>query len=114
MEPELDDRDAVVGPDAIERIDHLDTVEGIVSKYAPPNENDTRAYVGDVSKKTGFAPGQHLDLSNQATLAALVAAMVSHEQRAGNYDKFKDAKVVVEVLNATGGNATISVNSLKN
>lgn len=94
--------------------DKLDTVAGIVAKYAPPNENDTRAYVGDVSRKTGFAPGQHIDLNDRATVATLVAAMVSHEQRGGHYDKFKDAKVVVEVLNNTGGNATVSVNGLKN
>lgn len=94
--------------------DKLDTVSGIVSKYAPPSENDTKAYIGDVSRKTGFAPNQKLDLADRATISALVAAMVSHEQGPGRHDKFKDAKVVVEVLNNTGGNANVTVNGMKN
>lgn len=93
--------------------DKLDTVQGIVSKYAPSSENDTKAYVGDVSKRTGFAPEQRLDLSNPETLARLVAAMVAHEQRPGSFEKYKDAKVVVDVFNNTGGNANVSVNGLK-
>ncbi len=93
--------------------DKLDTVEAIVSKYAPKSENDTKAYIGDVSKRTGFAPNQRLDLSNPETLSRLIAAMVSHEQRPGSFEKYKDAKVVVEVLNNTGGNATVSVNGIK-
>ena len=93
--------------------DHLDTVAGIVSKYAPPSENNTAAYIGDVSRKTGFAPGQRLDLADKDTLSRLIAAMVSHEQSAGHYDKYKDHKVVVEVLNNTGGSANVSVNALK-
>jgi hypothetical protein len=94
--------------------DHLDTISGIISKYAPSSENNTAAYISDVSKRTGFAAGQHLDLSDQGTLSKLVAAIVGHEQKKGNYDRYKDAKVVVTVLNNTGGNANVSVNGLKN
>jgi hypothetical protein len=94
--------------------DHLDTISGIVSKYAPGSENDTGAYIKDVSARTGFAPGQHLDVNDTGTVAKLVAAIVSHEQKKGNYDRYKDAKVVVTVLNNTGGNANVSVNGLKN
>ena len=93
--------------------DHLDTVSGIVTKYAPPSENNTAAYIGDVSRKTGFAPGQHLDLGDKETMSQLIAAMISHEQSAGHYDKYKDHKVVVQVLNNTGGSANVSVNALK-
>ena len=96
------------------RRDHLDTIDAIVGKYAPPSENDTKAYVGDVSRKTGFASGQHLDLSDPTTMSRMIAAMVSHEQSKGHYDSFKDARVVVQVLNNTGGNAAVSVNQLKN
>ena len=94
--------------------DHLDTIAGIVGKYAPPGENDTAAYIADVSKRTGYAPGQHLDVNNTAVLAELVAAMIAHEQKASNFAKYKDAKVVVEVLNNTGGNANVTVNGMKN
>ena len=40
--------------------------------------------------------------------------MINHEQKRGSFDKYKDAKVVVEVLNNTGGNAAVTVNGLKN
>lgn len=91
-----------------------DTVAGIVSKYAPGNENNTAAYIADVSKRTGYAPGQHLNLNDPQVLASLIAAITRHEQKPGSYDRYKDAKVVVEVLNNTGGNATVTVNGLKN
>jgi hypothetical protein len=58
----------------------IDTPRSIIGKYAPPSENNTGAYVDDVSKKTGFSPDQHLDLDDRETRAALMAAMVSHEQ----------------------------------
>jgi len=95
------------------RRDHLDTVAGIVSKYAPPSENDTAAYIADVSRRTGFAPGQHLNLGDSQTLASLVAAMIRHEQRPGRYDKYKDAKVVVQVIKPAGGDTAVSVNGIK-
>lgn len=97
-----------------ENRDHLDTLAGVISKYAPASENDTAAYIGDVSKRTGFGSNQHLNLNDSGTLAQVLAAMVAHEQKRGTFDKYKDAKVVVEVLNNTGGNATVTVNGLKN
>lgn len=94
--------------------DHLDTLSGVIGKYAPKSENDTASYIGDVSKKTGFDPNQHLDLNDRATLASVLSAMISHEQRRGSYDKYKDSKVTVEVINTTGGNAVTTVNGMKN
>lgn len=92
--------------------DKLDTLAGIIGKYAPPGENDTEAYVRDVSKKTGYGGGQHLNLSDSQTMAKVVAAMISHEQARGHFDRYKDTKVVVEVLNNTGGNATVNIKSV--
>ncbi|MGN6518662.1 MAG: hypothetical protein ACTHK2_04470 [Dokdonella sp.] len=58
-----------------------DTVAGIVGQWAPPSDhNDTAAYIADVVKRTGFAPGQHLNLGDPAVLSPLMAAMVNHEQ----------------------------------
>lgn len=94
--------------------DKLNTIEGIISKYAPRSENDTKAYVGNVSKRTGFGANQPLDMSDKATLGALIAAMVKQEHGPGAYDKYKDPKTVVEILNTTGGAAAVSVNGLKN
>ena len=88
--------------------DHLDTISGIVSKYAPPSENDTAAYINDVSRRTGYRSDQHLNLNDNATLASLMAAIIKHEGGKKDYDK----KVIVEVINSTGGNAIVTSNAL--
>jgi hypothetical protein len=96
-----------------ENRDHLDTLASIIGKYAPASENDTAAYVADVSKRTGYGAGAHLDLNNPEILAKVVAAMVAHEQGGGHYEKYKDAKVVVTILDHTGANVVSTVNGMK-
>jgi len=44
--------------------DHLNTINDIVSKYAPKSENDTAAYIADMVGKTGFKSDQSLDLND--------------------------------------------------
>lgn len=38
----------------------FNTLEKIVYKYAPPEENDTKKYISDLSNETGFAPDEVL------------------------------------------------------
>lgn len=52
------------------------TIRGIVSRWAPTNENDTGAYISSVSQQTGIGPDQ--DLSD-AQLPQLLAAIIRHE-----------------------------------
>lgn len=102
-----------------------DTIAGIISKYAPSSENNTQAYIDDVSKRTGFAPNQHLDLNDQAVLSKLMSAMTKHENNKTNYspDQIKQVlggsggqstaaakpnATVIKVENNTGGNAVVS------
>lgn len=54
----------------------LDTVAGIVSRWAPPSENNTAAYIASVSAAVGVDPDQPLTADQ---LPALVAAMIYHE-----------------------------------
>lgn len=58
----------------------LDTVEGIVGRYAPASENDVPAYVKDVTKRLGVGMQAHLNLKDPETLANLMGAMIRHEQ----------------------------------
>lgn len=58
---------------------HLDTVSGIINRWAPPSENDTGSYIRDVSSRTGFDPDKPLDMSDPKVRAALEAAMFKHE-----------------------------------
>lgn len=41
----------------------LTTIEGIIKRFAPSSENDTKAYIKTVSDKTGFAPDMTLEFT---------------------------------------------------
>lgn len=51
----------------------IDTISGIVSRWAPSSENDTSAYIKDVSAKTGIGANQHLDMSQYAAVQRAIA-----------------------------------------
>lgn len=57
----------------------LNTVQGIVSRWAPPNENDTAAYIRNVSSALGVAPDAPIDTADQQTMRRLVVAMARQE-----------------------------------
>jgi hypothetical protein len=56
-----------------------DTVASIISKYAPPSENDTAKYIAMVSKSLGVGPNDKIDLRNGDTMEAMMRAMVQIE-----------------------------------
>jgi hypothetical protein len=58
---------------------HLDTLQDIISKYAPPSENPTAALIGRASQYMHVDPRQHLDLSNPALMDRLVTAIIMNE-----------------------------------
>lgn len=57
----------------------LNTVRGIINRYAPPVENNTNAYVAAVANELGVSPDTPLNLSDFNTLLALVTAIIRHE-----------------------------------
>jgi len=56
----------------------LRTVEGLISRWAPSNENDTKAYARAVAGQMGVGIQTPLTL-DQPTLVGLVAAIIQHE-----------------------------------
>lgn len=56
-----------------------DSIEKIINRWAPPNENDTQAYINSVVAATGIPATQSLDLSNPDTLSSLAQAISFHE-----------------------------------
>lgn len=63
------------------------TVRAIVTRYAPPSENDTTAYIAAVVRRMNMsdpslaiAPLTVLDLDDSAQLRALGTAMIAQEQ----------------------------------
>lgn len=62
-----------------QRIHHLHTVESLVNRWAPPNENQTSQYVADVAARVGVKPDDPLNLEDPFVLSKLVFAVVCHE-----------------------------------
>ena len=68
----------------------LYTIRGIVSKWAPPNENNTEAYIQNVSKLTGIDPDEPLGIPSDQPSRWLMlgAAMVIQECGTSSLDYF--------------------------
>lgn len=58
----------------------VNTLSGIISKWAPPSENNTQAYISDVAKRLGIDPNQPLDMANPAVRQAIGTGIMIHEQ----------------------------------
>ncbi|OMP92749.1 hypothetical protein [Raoultella terrigena] len=88
----------------------IDTVRGVVSKWAPPpkrpgdDNNDTEAYIRHVVRTTGISENQHLNLNDPQIVAKLISAM-SQKEGAGSR---VSEKTVIQIYNNTGGNAIVS------
>jgi hypothetical protein len=66
-----------------ERLHGLNTVAGIIGRYAPTNENDTDSYINSVSKKIGLDPYTSFVIADY--LPALVNAIIKHENGINPY-----------------------------
>jgi hypothetical protein len=62
----------------------INTIEGIVSRWAPPKENDTPAYIRLVSKITGLDPKQKINLNDVDTLYVISRAIMIKENSQRN------------------------------
>ncbi|MGE7139136.1 hypothetical protein ACQKIE_16035 [Luteibacter sp. NPDC031894] len=61
------------------------SVSDLITKWAPPNENNTAAYINAVAKQMGVDPNGNIDLQDPATLTAFTQAVVDHENGPGHY-----------------------------
>lgn len=55
------------------------TIENYAPRYAPPTENDTEAYIQNLSKYSGIARDAAIDLSNAADMKNLLKTVVRFE-----------------------------------
>lgn len=70
----------------------LNTVRGIINRWAPPSENDTGAYVNAVAKAVGVSPDAPLSFARDVPL--LIAAIVKHENGTQPYSSDTIAKAI--------------------
>jgi len=76
----------------------LNTVRGLISRYAPSSENPTNNYVAFVAEQMGVDPDAALDMSNPATYQSLVAAQIQFEQGRNVYTLGAVAEVINDAL----------------
>lgn len=75
----------------------LRNVEGLIARWAPSNENDTRAYARAVARELQVSPHATLHL-DESTLARLVTAIVRHENGQQPYSAELIADAVRDAL----------------
>jgi hypothetical protein len=59
--------------------DGCKTIRQIIDRWAPPNENDTAAYIADVAQRCHVTPEQTIDAHDPEVMTALVEAIIRHE-----------------------------------
>ena len=64
----------------------LNTVAGIINRWAPPSENNTLAYVLNVARLIGVAPDDKINVHNTAIMDTLIKAVIQHENGEQPYD----------------------------
>ncbi len=72
------------------------TIEKIIKRFAPANENDTAAYIKTVAKLTGFLPDEKL-IFNEDVIFQLIPAMCKVEN-GGYYITEEQIKRAWEML----------------
>lgn len=77
--------------------DGLKTISEIVSKWAPPSENDTGAYANHVSKETGYGVNEDL-IPDADTLSDLAYAIIVHENGSCPYSDDEIGAAVDDAL----------------
>lgn len=64
----------------------LKTITGIIKRWAPPNENDTQAYIRSVAQATGTDADKPIDLTDSHKLFPLLQAIIKHENGTQPYE----------------------------
>ena len=71
----------------------LNTVESIIDRYAPPNENNTIGYINRAAKDIGVSVNEPINVSSKPVAIALATAIVGVELGYQPYSQkvFEDA-----------------------
>ncbi|ELY4103820.1 hypothetical protein [Cronobacter sakazakii] len=83
----------------------IDTIREVIERWAPPNENDTAAYIREVAKAVGVTPDMVIDLHDYDTLRPLVEAIIRHENGRGplkTLNSWYTSEVIEEGLRRAG------------
>lgn len=81
------------------------SVDGIIKRWAPSVENDTQAYINQVSINAGKGADEPLDLHNYDDLEPIVQAIIRHENGSGprkSVNSWYDQDTIDEGLRMAG------------
>lgn len=79
-----------------------DTITSLITKFAPPSENDTDSYIAAVSADTTIDPDDQLG-TDQDTISSLMRAIVNHEVGDADSQQYvPDADIATGYTMATG------------
>ncbi|WP_042373092.1 structural protein P5 [Bacteroides neonati] len=57
------------------RLNNCRTIRTMISRWAPPSENDTQSYIATVRTLTGMGADHVVDINDKETMCRLAAAM---------------------------------------
>lgn len=86
----------------------IDSVQEIIDRWAPPHENNTRAYAKEVAKALGKAVvDESVDVYDYHTMHALVVAIIRHENGTQPYsnDEIESGLALAGITRYMGGAA---------
>ncbi|WP_448511667.1 structural protein [Photorhabdus laumondii] len=63
----------------------INTVSGIISRWAPASENNTDAYINHVCKGTGVTRDQVVDVFNKVFMTELIKSIITMENGSQPY-----------------------------
>ena len=58
----------------------INTIDGVINKWAPPSENPTTAYIANVCKWCGYSPDSQLMFTSLDDLSPVILGMINQEQ----------------------------------
>lgn len=65
----------------------INTVQGIIGKWAPPSENNTGAYINRVAQSLGVGAGDKINLGDPAVMSRIMSAIIQHENGRNPYSQ---------------------------
>lgn len=99
IKPEYGIRAMIVILRNYQRKHGLNTIHGIINRWAPTNENNTQAYIDSVAKSTAATPDQYVNTSDSRFMMKLLQAIIRHE----NGEQPYGFDVFVKAVELAGG-----------
>lgn len=85
----------------------LQSVEDIISRFAPASENNTQAYINKLSKMLGVGRGDSLNIQDPQVLATLMNGVTQIENGKNPYAPEMVLKAAQSVVGAGGSNGSV-------